>query len=171
MKTPISFDPSQKAEVSAELDKKILSAMRSVVSPDPKYLFFKYTSLFIFSTFISLIFCPQKGFSLSGFNLDLVHHLFHQSEILCGIFCGSVFFISTHFLSFMLLSHFERLTIVRKFSVFPLIAFSAFFGFSMTSIFSSVDAPLIYNLSWAGAVLGLYYLFTKFFIYNYKIKF
>lgn len=163
MKNKKTFDDFQEVKVKTSLNHKVLLDAKKNISPDAKILIFKYSSLFIFSCFISLMICPQRGLSLSSYNFNFIHHFFHQSEILCGLFCGAVFFITTHLLTFILLTHFERVSIVKNFTFLPMITISLFFGLSMTTVFSNADVSLRYSTSWILVTFSLYLLSIKFY--------
>lgn len=163
-----AFDKYESKSVNPQLSDRILKTSSEKINPSLFNLSFKYGALFISSIFLSLSICPQRGVGLFSNDLPFFHHFFHQNEILCGLYCGLVFFLTTHLLTFLLLNPFERLKVVHKFSYLPLIFISIFFGFSMTSIFSKSRFGLGYNLSWILIVGLLYFLFNQ--IYFKKIK-
>ncbi len=155
------FDVFESKSVRPELSNKILKTSSQRLNPGFLYLSIKYGALFISSVFLSLSICPQRGVGLFGNDFPLFHHLLHQSQILCGLYCGLMFFLTTHLLAFFLLTHFERLKIVSTFSYLPLIFVSGFFGLSMTSVFSKAHFDISYSLSWI-AIVGLCYVFLNY---------
>jgi len=163
----MSIDPFKDFEetpVRPDVSKKVMLNSKRVINPDFLNLSLKYSLIFITTVFFSLAICPQKGVGLFRKDLPLFHHILHQSEMLCGLYCGFLFFTTTHLLTFFLLSHFERVKIVKHVSYLPALFISAFFGLSMTSIFSSTGFGLSYNLSWIFIVGASYYLANQLFL-------
>lgn len=158
------FKDFDKAPVKQGVSQKVILNSKKIINPDSLNLSLKYSSLFIITIFFSLAVCPQKGVGIFGSNFPLFHHILHQSEILCGLYCGFVFFITTHLLTFFLLNHFERVKIVKYVSYLPALFMSAFFGLSMTSIFSNTGFGWSYNLSWLFVVGASYYLANHLFL-------
>jgi len=102
-----SFEKYEALKTKASLSEKILKSSSEKMNPKLHALSLKYGVVFISSIFLSLIICPQKGVGLIRNELPFFHHILHQSEILCGLYCGLVFFLTTHLLTFFLLTHFE----------------------------------------------------------------
>lgn len=151
-----SFEKYEEIKTKPSLSENVLKASSKKMNPKLLALSLKYGVVFISSIFLSLVICPQKGVGLFRDEHPFFHHILHQSEILCGLYCGLVFFLTTHLLTFFLLTHFERLKIIKSFSYLPVLFIGGFYGFSMTSIFSTSQMGVSYNLSWI-TVVGLSY--------------
>ena len=155
------FDKYSEVKPRESLSLKILKNSSDRVNPKLAPLSFKYGLIFTFSILFSLFICPQKGVGLFRTDFPFFHHLLHQSEVLCGLYCGLLFFLTTHLLTFFILNRFERIKIIKSYSYLPILFMSGFFGISMTSMFSAAASNAnfgyTYNLSWI-AVVALSYL-------------
>lgn len=159
------FEKFQEMSVDQNIKKSVLQRSKSLINPKVKDVAFKYSVLFACSIFLSLIICPQRGVGFLRDSYPFFHHLLHQSEVLCGLYCGLVFYATTHALSFFLLTHFERLVLIKKITYLPLLFISLFFGLTMTSFFSSLELSPSYFTSWISiAFTG--YLLTSFWYKN-----
>jgi|GEM_PF-2311196 len=142
------FEKFQEVSVDQNIKTSVLQRSKSLINPKVKDVAFKYSVLFACSIFLSLIICPQRGVGFLRDSYPFFHHLLHQSKVLCGLYCGFVFYATTHVLSFFLLTHFERLVLIKKVTYLPIIFISAFFGLSMTSLFSGLTLSASYFLAW-----------------------
>lgn len=162
------FDKYEEFKVSDKIKKSVLKTSSAKMNPSLTSVTLKYGLTFLSSLILSLSLCPQRGVGLFGNESPFFHHLLHQSEVLCGLYCGLVFFLTTHLLTFLFLSHFERLKIIKHFTFVPILFMSGFFGFSMTSFFSDFEFGISYNLSWI-AVIALSYVGLNYF-YSEKLN-
>ena len=161
------FDDFKEVKIDASVSNSVLENSMKKINPKLLPLGLKYGALFTGSIFLSLIICPQRGVGFLRSDYSFFHHILHQSEILCGLYCGFMFFMTTHLLTFFLLSHFERVKLVKTFSYLPVVFFSGFFGFSMTSVFSDAQFGVSYNLSWILVVCLSYVVLN----YSYSQKY
>ncbi len=148
----MSFDTIEPKEVPAKLSDKILNNSSRHIEPPITKVLIKYLGVFTVSIFFSLIVCPQNGVGLLRTNFPIYHSFFHHNLLICGVYCGLMFFVTTHLVSFYLLNHFERMVIFRKMGYLPAICLSSFFAFSMTPIFTIVDFSFLYSMGWLGVV-------------------
>ena len=164
------FKKYQEAKVPQFVKEKVYESSISLIKPKLVSVVFKYILLFCTSIIFSLMICPQRGVGILSDSYPFFHKLLHQSEILCGLYCGFMFFITTHVLSFSLLNHFERLVIVRKVSYLPVLMMTLFFGLSMTSFFSNLELSSYYFSSWILLVMAFYLALTFYYNKAYIIK-
>jgi len=150
------FENFNTASVRASTSVKVLNESAAKINPKSLNLALKYGALFTISIFFSLSVCPQKGVGFLNTDFPFFHHLLHQSEVLCGLYCGFVFFTTTHLLTFFLLTHFEKVKITKHLSFLPAILTSAFWGLSMTSLFSNSTLGWRYNISWL-LIIAVFY--------------
>lgn len=162
------FKNFNEASVKPETAREVLKTSSSKLDPSSSILSLKYGVLFIITLLFSLSVCPQRGVGFLRDDLPFFHHLLHQSELLCGLYCGFVFFITTHLLTFLLLNHFEKVKIVKHVSFVPALFMSAFFGLSMTSIFSNSNLGWTYNFSWLSVVGLSYYTVNQLFLFRLR---
>jgi len=162
----MTYDPFENFKdtpVDQNIRQSVLQTSKAQMSPKVRDVALKYSLLFACSIFLSLIICPQRGVGFLRESYPFFHHLLHQSEALCGLYCGFVFYATTHVLSFFLLTHFERLVLIKRITYLPIIFISAFFGLSMTSLFSDLALSASYFLAWISVaffgymVLNFYY--------------
>ena len=154
------FNQYEEVEVSENIKKRVHNFSSELMNPKTKTVFFKYVFLFICSLFLSLAVCPQRGVGLFGGSYPIFHKLLHHSQILCGLYCGFIFFITTHVLSFFLMGHFERLVVVRRVSYLPPLLMSLFFALSMTPFYSTLELSISYFTSWLSVVVVGYMSLT-----------
>ncbi len=109
----------------------ILNKAHHYIEPAKPSLLFKYTSLMILSFLLSLMICPQFGFSFFETQIPFYHSFFHQQAFLCGAFCASVLFFTTHGLSFFFLTHYEKLKMNQDLFKYPILVFVFIFGILM----------------------------------------
>ncbi|MGH1467732.1 MAG: hypothetical protein ACRBBP_02485 [Bdellovibrionales bacterium] len=158
------FKNFEEASVKPKISNNVIKLANNKINPNTMTLSLKYGALFIITIFFSLAICPQRGVGFIRDDFPLFHHLLHQSEVLCGLYCGFIFFLTTHLFAFFLLTHFERLKIVKTASFLPALFMSAFFGLSMTSVFSTESLGWTYNLSWIFIVGSSYYISNQLFV-------
>lgn len=156
-----SFDNYKSTSAPSDLAAKVLKQNQETINPNSYLLSFKYLGLFITSIFLSLYICPQRGFVVFRNSFPFFHNILHYSEVLCGLYCGAVFFSTTHVLTFFLLSRFERIKIIRKISYLPLMVLSAFFGLTMFSSSADTGLGFTYSITWITVVLFLYFIFNN----------
>lgn len=169
----MTHDPFAKyREVTVDHNTKriVLKKSELLMNPKIKDVSLKYSLLFVGSIFLSLIVCPQRGVGLFRESYPFFHHLLHQSEVLCGLYCGLVFYTTTHVLSFFLLTHFERLVLVKKITYLPLLFISLFFGLTMTSLFSNLELSPYYFVSWISIAFTGYLTLSLWYKNSYKGK-
>jgi len=155
------FENFKAQTVDPSVEKKVLLQSKSFMTPKVQNVALRYSVFFVSSIFFSLTICPQRGVGFLRDSYPLFHHLLHQSEILCGLYCGLVFYSTTHLMSFFLLTHFERLVLVKKITYLPLVFISLFFGLSMTSSFSNLELSPTYFTSWICAALSGFMLLNS----------
>ena len=160
----MNFDNIEPKEVPAKLSDKILNNSSRHIEPSITKVLIKYLGIFTISIFFSLIVCPQNGVGLLRTNFPIYHSFFHNNLLLCGLYCGFMFFITTHLVSFYLLNHFERIVIFKKMGYLPAICLSTFFAFSMTPFFTIVDFSLLYTIGWLGIAVLLMIFHKKMFM-------
>jgi|FLYM01.1.fsa_nt_gi hypothetical protein len=158
------FLKSEEKATPNKLSQKVMNAARTHLSPAPEKVLAKYLGLFVGSIFLSLTLCPQSGVSFLRDDFPLFHHFFHQNMILCAAYCASVFFFTTHVLSFLILNRYEKLTFSRKLQFVPIATLSAAFGVLMfLSPANSRDHfwDLSYVSAWLLVMASLFYLWKK----------
>ncbi len=160
----MDFNTIQPLKVSSSVSKKILADSKVFIEPPTIRVLLKYAVLFIFSIFISLVICPQNGVGLLRENFPIYHHIFHNNLLVCGLYCGAVFFITTHLVSIYILNHYERVLILNNLGYIPIILMSTFFAFSMTPYFSITEFSMLYTIGWLGVALFSYSLHRKIFL-------
>ncbi len=165
----MDFDKVKSLDVPNHLSKKIINYSKFYIEPSVKKVALKYFGLFFFSIFISLVICPQNGVGLLRESFPIYHHIFHNNLLLCGLYCGFMFFVTTHILSFYILNHYERVVVLRKIGYMPILFMSVFFAFSMTPLFSMVEFSLIYTFGWLGISFSSYFLHRKLFFKSINI--
>ena len=163
------FNKYNEIEVSKKITDSVIHTSKQVMNPDIGGVALKYVLLFSSSILFSLIICPQRGVGFLRDSYPLFHHLLHQSEVLCGLYCGFTFFVTTHVLSFFILTHFERLVVVRRVSYLPMFLMTLFFGLSMTSFFSNLELSTSYFTSWF-IVVTIGYMSLTFYYRNSYTK-
>lgn len=119
---------SEEVTPSTESSKAILNQARRHLTPSLPYVSFKYGLLFLLSIFVSLSLCPQSGVSILRKDYPLFYQLFHQNIVLCGVYCASVFFFTTHVLAFVFLGRFEKKIFSLKLSLLPPLFLAISFG-------------------------------------------
>ncbi len=163
-----SFDTVKECNTPLKLKEKVYKKSIELINPPFAKVATKYSVLFLVSIFFSLVVCPQKGVSFVRESFPVFHHILHQSPILCGVYCALIFFFTTHIISFLLLSHFERISLFKNSKGFlPLIWLSLFFGLSMTPYFSKMQMGYTYDLTWILTAITLVFLHKIFFNKNY----
>ena len=162
----MSFDTIEPREVSKKISDKVLNKSLSYIEPSATYVLFKYSGLFILSILFSLIVCPQNGVGLIRTNFPIYHSIFHNNMLICGLYCGFMFFATTHLVSFYILNHFERLIIFKKRGYLPNVCMSLFFAFSMTPFFSVVSFSVLYFIGWFGMTMSAVWCHKKLFLYK-----
>ncbi len=143
------------------LDKIVLSRSKKVITPSNLYITIKYSLLFCASIFFSLLVCPQFGLGLRN-KYPLFNHFFHQNQIICALYCATIFFLSTHFLVYMGLNRFEKIVLHKKNPFLPVITFSVSFGGFMFFSNNIVTKPdLSFTLVWSIFILISYLAFHQ----------
>ncbi len=160
----MSFDNVKPVEVSKILSNKILKNSKNYIEPPVNKVLLKYLGVFILSIFFSLVVCPQNGVGLLRDNFPIYHSFFHHNMLICGLYCGFMFFVTTHLVSFYLLSHFERIVIYKKMGYLPVVCMSLFFAFSMTPLFASAGFSVLYSIGWLGVSFLLVLFHKKLFL-------
>lgn len=166
----MSFDNFEPKEASKTLSDKILNESKSYIEPPLQKVVFKYLALFSVSILFSLVVCPQNGVGLLRSDFPIYHSIFHNNMLLCGLYCGFMFFATTHLISFYFLSHFERVVLFKKVGYLPVIAMSVFFAFSMTPLFTIVDFSLLYAISWLTVMSLAVLSHKKLFTHKFKLE-
>jgi len=166
----MSFDDFDPKDVPITLSNKILQDSNDYIEPPLQRTILKYLGIFLVSILFSLVICPQNGVGLLRIEFPIYHSIFHSNMLLCGFYCGFVFFATTHLISFYLLNHFERVVLFKKVGYLPAIAMSLFFAFSMTPIFSFVDFSLLYAFGWLGTMAIALYAHKKTFTLKFELE-
>ncbi len=151
----------------SHLSETIKSKMNEYTNPHLERVVLKYIFVFLPAGFISLFLCPQKGLGFLENNYPLFFHILHSNKLLCGLYCGSFFFLITHITALCVLNHYEKLGIFKKLWILPHGLFSFFFGGFMLVSEDVYNFSVVYNLSWLLAVLTGLGLTKKFFYGHY----
>ena len=160
----MSFSNVEPKNVPKGLSEKILDKSTKYIEPELKSVFFKYSGVFLLSIFFSLFVCPQNGIGFLRSDFPLYHSLFHHNMLLCGLYCGFVFFVTTHLISFYFLTRFERIVIFKQLSYLPVSCMSLFFAFSMFPAFTEVNFSFLYGVGWVGVAIFACFFHKKLFL-------
>ena len=90
------FENFEKVDVDQQIKQSVLQKSKAKMNPKVRDVSLKYSLLFVSSVFLSLIVCPQRGVGFLRESYPFFHHLLHQSEMLCGLYCGLVSVSYTH---------------------------------------------------------------------------
>ena len=93
--------------ISKKTDKKIIGAVRRSLFPDFKWLLSKVLFIHVFTSLLTLLVCPQMGFSLIKSKFNLMDLFMKVGPQFCDFACGAFFTsVSVSFI-FLLLSRDE----------------------------------------------------------------
>lgn len=103
-----------------------------------------------FACALTLVLCPQFGLGATLWGEEIVHHIFHQSPLLCGAYCGFVYLGASSFLTGLVLPRdylriLEELKIVR-FSI-GVIMVMAILGLARLKV-GSIETSASYIGAW-----------------------
>ncbi len=143
---------NEKVNIPEGLTAEIHQGMVKYVSPNLYFTSFKYSVVFIFCGLISLFLCPQKGFGFLK-SYPLFFHFLHTNLFICGLYCGAFFALTTHFISMLLMTHFERIHIFSSLRFLPHFWFGLFFVVFMYIGDDFYRLNVNYNLAWIFVVL------------------
>ena len=103
------------SQYSSTIDSDIVSIISRELKPSTNRALAKLIIVSLSSAFLTLLICPQFG--LGGF--DFGHSLFHWfhglGDIVCGMYCASIFFGFAAFTSSIFLSPAEKNRMTEKF--------------------------------------------------------
>lgn len=137
--------------VPSSLEQRTLQMVSRALNPSPVAVFFKAGLIQIVVGFISLLFCPQFGLSLTGIH-GIMHFMMQFGERACMFGCGTLFAGSSLLFSSVLLTSDEVRTLrkheILQVTLLSLLALGSFLCLG-AEIFETV------TLLWlAGSVLG-----------------
>lgn len=126
----IHFVEAKPVEPPRDLSREILLCIGKELNPDPWKVFSKASFIQVVTGFITLLFCPQFGYSLTGAH-GIMHLLMKFGDALCMFGCGSLFVGSSLLFSALLLKT-EEVAVLRKHrllqtSLMSLLVVGAFF--------------------------------------------
>lgn len=126
MKDKFKTDQSQEyidfmqSQYSSTIDSNVVSIISQELNPSTNRALTKLIIFSLSSAFLTLLICPQFG--IGGF--DFGHHLFHwfhgMGELVCGVYCASIFFGFATLTSSILMSPGEKKRMGEKF-LFPIL--------------------------------------------------
>lgn len=147
----LEFLNTAPSPVPNPLTQLVLKKMTHLMNPSPWTVFSKVVQVHFFVGFLTLLFCPQFGVSITS-QLGLMPYLMHYGHEVCMLGCGAVF---TGF------SVFTASWILKPEEIKALKANSLLQFFVLTSLsigfFIALGAKIIFTLGlfWmVGAVLG-----------------
>lgn len=108
----LEFLSSQPAEVPESLSRSILSSVQVDLHPSAFKVFGKVFLFQVVVGFITLLFCPQFGFSMTA-SMGIMPYLMKLGEHICMFGCG-VFFTSLNFLVASFLLRPEEARVLRQ---------------------------------------------------------
>lgn len=79
------------AAPSKALSENLRSEIVSDLNPSSARVLFKLGLVLLFSTPVSLLLCPQFGFSLIRESAGLMQFFMQHGKYVCSLFCGAVF--------------------------------------------------------------------------------
>lgn len=145
------FLASGEGSAPQALSKKILDQVSHLLNPSPLKVFAKLSLIHFIVGFVTLLFCPQFGLSLTS-SMGLMHYLMPFGQEVCMLGCGA-FFIGTSLLIASVILKPEEIRVLRRGKVIQLASLSTLsFG-----AFIALGADIVVGLGlvWIlGAILG-----------------
>ena len=121
-KTNQSFEYVEfmQSQYSSVIDSDVVSIISHKLKPSTVRVLAKLIVVSLSSAFLTLLICPQFG--IGGF--DFGHRLFHwfhgMGELICGVYCASIFFGFATLASGILMNSSEKKRMGEKF-LFPIL--------------------------------------------------
>lgn len=138
-------------EAPSALSNKILSTVSDLLNPSPFMVFGKLSLIHFIVGFMTLLFCPQFGLSLTS-SMGLMHYLMQFGKEVGMLGCGAFFIGTSLFAAAMILKP-EEINVLRRGKLIQLaslstLSFGAFIAFGAEIV---IGLGLIWVL---GAILG-----------------
>ncbi len=171
----LKFINSKETLPSSELDNKIRSQISSSLAITLSKVVRKLSLVHFASAILTLSFCPQFGIGPIGGGEGITSLVLQYGQLVCGLFCGTIFMGTTAFISLFVFNKAE-ITLLYKnsFWLFPLIAVLSvivlmLFGHTLgehSMHSSSVNFIIPWILS--GAFVSTILVKTKLYMTNYR---
>lgn len=158
------FETFKNTEVPSELSHKIQNSMVEYVQPSFYQILTKYSLIFLIAAILSLFLCPQKGFGFLEKGYPLFFQFLHHNLILCGLYCGIFFGVVTHGVALLLLNHYERISIYRKYPWISAVWFGVAYFLFMLLGREYYSSDFMYSVVWIFSVLAIVLLLNKTFL-------
>jgi len=171
----LKFINSKEVIPSSELDNKVKSQISSSLSITLSKVVRKLSIVHFVSAILTLSFCPQFGIGPVGGGEGITSLVLQYGQLVCGLFCGTIFMGTTAFISLFVFNKAE-ITVLYKnsFWLFPFIAVLSVIvlmllgrtlgDYSMHS--SSINFIIPWILS--GAFISIILVKTKLYTTNYR---
>lgn len=148
-----AFISIRSTRIPFSLEEKVLGDIEKQINPSLVKVFTKALSIHFLVSLLTLLFCPQFGFSLVSY-FDLSSYLMKFGHTVCMIGCGAIF-VGLSFASMSLLLKPEEIRVLREQKSFHLLSLS---GLSLGAFLCfGADIVLVAGATWLlGAALGGY---------------
>ena len=98
---------------SQDTKTQLFSFIKKELHPTISRVFLKLTVVHLFAGALTLVFCPQLGFSLYSNGMGLMGYFMHFGDIGCALLCGSLFLGTSMGVAAFLLSP-EEIRVAQK---------------------------------------------------------
>ena len=145
-------------------DSSVLNKLLRKLNPSFTKTFFIHLSILFSAGLLTLLVCPQFGMGGILFGHHFIHFIASGGQVLCGIFCASVYFLSAMSLSHIFLPASYKRTIQHHAGVFAFSVPAILMGIMMLSaaaIGQFAVMGFIFCLSWYLASLIIHFVFTN----------
>jgi hypothetical protein len=147
-------------KIKNSLHNRILNEIRIDNTPLLN-IFLKYFIINLAAGSLTLLICPQFGIGPLNGSHGVSHYFMQFGGWACGLFCASVFFVSSHLFSLAILHRRELRRLYRNPSSIPLTIALTLFIFMSTGFTINFD-PMFFRFdfiaTWIFAGLALTYL-------------
>lgn len=107
------FKSTKQIAPPQHLNERVLSFVRSELSPSPWKVFSKISFIHFIAAILTLSVCPQFGFRVFGEGMGLMHYFMSFGPVGCPIACGAFFMGTSLFVSTFLLNP-QELRVLRS---------------------------------------------------------
>jgi hypothetical protein len=87
----ISFMTTKDQNLSASLEKKVLTQISKDLKFEKRNLEIKILFMYVFAGLMTLFICPQFGWNPFSISPHLAHVFMSYGPLVCGAFCGAIF--------------------------------------------------------------------------------